>query len=230
MCGRYTLTLNPDQLAVRFGLEPSEALQSWEPRYNISPTQRVAIVTDALPNKLTLAHWGLIPTWSQDNKIASQLINARSETVAEKPTFRNAFKKRRCLVLADGFYEWQSNADGTTRGKTPIYIYLKDNPAFAMAGLWEMWKPKTAPDTEWRTTFTILTTQPNEMMAQVHNRMPVILPKARERDWLNPAGGEIELFDLMRPIPSELMTMHIVSPRVNTSRVDSPDLIERAQA
>ncbi|MCW1969046.1 MAG: SOS response-associated peptidase [Anaerolineae bacterium] len=229
MCGRFTLSANVADLAARFMAGQTAAVEGLRPRYNIAPMQKSVIIKNEEPDALTLATWGLIPVWSKDASIASKLINARGETVAEKPSFRSAFKKRRCLVLADGFYEWQKSADG--KSKTPMLIRLASGEPFAMAGLWENWKPLDAPESEWRSTFTVITIGPNELMSPIHDRMPVILPRGRERYWLNPGGGEVELHDLIRPYPAQLMHARPVSSRVNSVKNDDSSLIlEQTQA
>lgn len=229
MCGRFTLSANVADLAARFMTSQTTAVEGLRPRYNIAPMQKSVIIKNEEPDALTLATWGLIPVWSKDASIAAKLINARGETVAEKPSFRSAFKKRRCLVLADGFYEWQKSPDG--KSKTPMLIRLANGEPFAMAGLWENWKPLDAPESEWRSTFTVITIGPNELMAPIHDRMPVILPRGRERDWLTPGGGEVELHDLIRPYPAQLMSARPVSSRVNSVKNDDSSLIlEQAAA
>ena len=226
MCGRFTLAINPADLATRFEVTQTQAAENLRPRYNIAPMQKTVIIKDEQPAAFAMATWGLIPVWAKDPSIASKLINARGETVAEKPSFRTAFKKRRCLVLADGFYEWQKSADG--KSKTPMHIHLASGEPFAMAGLWENWKPQDAPESDWRSTFTVITIGPNKLMAPIHDRMPVILPRGRERDWLNPSGGMVELLDLLRPYPAELMSAHAVSTQVNSVRNDEAGLIASA--
>jgi putative SOS response-associated peptidase YedK len=224
MCGRYTLTkVNPEQLAATFSLEtvPAEFLT---PRYNIAPTQLMPVViqnADGI-NELVNMRWGLVPSWSKDAKRAGQMINARSETLIEKPSFRDAYKKRRCLVVADGFYEWKANSDGP---KTPLYIKLRDSGLFGLAGLWERWRePETG---EFWTTCTIVTTTPNSLLESIHNRMPVILPREDYNTWLNPKINEpMQLEPLLKSYPAEEMEYYEVSPRVNNARVDASDLIQ----
>jgi putative SOS response-associated peptidase YedK len=224
MCGRFTLTeLDPDLVAETFALP---GVPDLPPRYNIAPTQPVATViydADGGRNELVVMRWGLIPSWAKDPTIGSRLINARGETVHEKPSFRSAFKRRRCLIVADGFYEWQQQASGP---KVPMYITLRDHRPFGFAGLWERW---TEPESgEVLTTCTIVTTTPNDLMAPIHNRMPVILPRDAYAAWLDPAqeGGE-QVRRLLRPYPAEQMIAYPVSRKVNSPANDSPDLIER---
>lgn len=218
MCGRFTLTVSPDQLRAAFDLAEAPPADL-APRYNIAPSQPVAVIPNEDPRRVALFQWGLVPVWAKDPKIGNSLINARGETVAEKPAFRAAFKRRRCLVLADGFYEWKREAGGA---KTPMYIQLSDGRPFAFAGLWETWR---APEGE-RRTCTIITTTPNALMAPIHDRMPVILPPAAYAAWLTP--GElpaVEALALLQPYPAEALTARAVSTRVNNPRVDGPELL-----
>jgi putative SOS response-associated peptidase YedK len=219
MCGRFSLA-NPQQLAETFaGIELPAGLP---PRYNIAPSQPVAVIANNNPHKLEFFQWGLIPSWAKDPAIGQQMINARAETLAEKPSFKNAYRRRRCLVLADGFYEWRKEAD--TKTKTPMYIKLESGQPFALAGLWERW---ASADGDEILSCTIITTTPNELMAAIHNRMPVILPPEAYTLWLNPAErGPAELENLLRPFPANEMTAYPVSKLVNSPRNDSPACIE----
>jgi putative SOS response-associated peptidase YedK len=233
MCGRFTLT-DPDQdLAVQFNLPE---IPDMPPRYNIAPTQSVAavrVVTSErmVPSReLALLHWGLIPFWAKDPKIGARMINARSETAAEKPAFRAAFRRRRCLVVADGFYEWQK----TDRGKQPFYVRLRDGRPFAFAGLWEHWKgPESVSgsgDPAQSTAIescTLLTTTPNDLLRRIHNRMPVILHPADYDLWLDPELQEAErLQPLLGAYPPEEMEAYPVSRFVNKPANDDPRCIE----
>lgn len=167
-----------------------------------------------------MLRWGLIPSWAKDPRIGNQCINAKAETVAEKPSFRSAFKKRRCLVIATGFYEWQVQA----HAKQPMWIGLKSRRPFAFAGLWEQWQP---PDGAVIESCTIITTTPNDLMAPIHNRMPVILAPPSYDQWLDPAFQHIEpLNALLRPYPSEELTVCPVSTLVNNPRQDTPECLE----
>jgi len=221
MCGRFTLTLDEAELVDRFDLKASDAAHT--PRFNIAPTQAAPVVLSEMPDRLSVALWGLIPSWAKDPTIGARMINARAETVQEKPSFRTAFKRRRCLVPADGFYEW-SKAAAT---KMPLYIRLKTGEPFALAGLWEVWRP---PEGDPVRTFTILTTEPNELLATIHNRMPVILSRENERAWLDNTAGPVELMAMLQAYPSALMEFYEVSKRVNAPRNDDPSLIERTQS
>lgn len=219
MCGRFTLTANPDQLQITFELSERPPAEPG-PRYNIAPTQPVAVITNQAPRKLELFRWGLIPSWAKDPKIGNSLINARGETVAEKPAFRAAFKRRRCLILADGFYEWKKEG----QAKTPMYIQLKDGGPFAFAGLWEVWQ---AADGSNVPTCTIITTAPNKLMESIHDRMPMILPPKAYATWLTP--GELpaaEAQALLQPFAASKMKARAVSTLVNNPRVDNSQILQ----
>jgi len=218
MCGRYTLTASPQVVQAAFHLAETPDLS---PRYNIAPTQLVPIITGEARDTLTWVKWGLIPPWSKDASGASQLINARAETVEEKPSFRSAFKKRRCLIPADGFYEWRKEGDK----KKPQYIFLGENDreVFAFAGLWETW---SSPTNETVYTCTIITGEPNELVKTMHHRMAVILPPDAYSDWLDEDTPLPILKNLLTPYPPETMHTYEVSTLVNNARVDQPDLLE----
>ncbi len=218
MCGRFTLTLEADDLAEAFD---ATAPKDWVPRFNIAPTQPVAVIANTTTQrKIELFRWGLIPGWATDPKIGSRMINARAETVVDKPSFRSAVKKRRCLVLADGFYEWKK--DG--KSKTPTYIQLKGGKPFALAGLWEVWKSSDKKETI--KSCTILTTEPNALMNDIHDRMPVILPPKAWEVWLSPDELPAdELPRLLKPYPSSQMKAVVVSTLVNSVAFDSPECI-----
>ncbi|MCL4304042.1 MAG: SOS response-associated peptidase [Anaerolineae bacterium] len=220
MCGRFTLATNTQKLAEAFA--EFEVPADLPPRYNVAPSQPVAVVANNGQHKVEFFQWGLIPSWAKDPKIGNQMINARAETLAEKASFKNAYKRRRCLVLADGFYEWKKEGDNT---KTPVYIRLASGEPFAFGGLWEMWQ--TAED--FILSCTIITTSPNELTAQIHNRMPLILPREAYEQWLDPAERTPDqLNGLLKPYPAELMTAYPVSKLVNSPKNDSPVLIEPA--
>jgi putative SOS response-associated peptidase YedK len=220
MCGRFTLTDPDADIAVQFNLP---AIPDLQPRYNIAPTQPVAAVRQVREDaarEMVLFYWGLIPFWSKDTSIGSRLINARAETAAEKPAFRAAFRRRRCLVVADGFYEWQKQ-DG---GKQPFFIALRDRRPFAFAGLWEHWQGGDGSEIE---SCTLLTTEPNELMRPLHNRMPVILQPQDYDLWLDPAVDDVRrLQPLLRPYPAGDMASYPVSRRVNSPQNDDPACIE----
>ncbi len=220
MCGRFTQTATPEVIAEQFAVADSPL---FKPRYNIAPSQSVAAIRidpDTTARKLVMLRWGLIPSWAKDPKIGYQCINAKAETVAEKPSFRSAFKKRRCLVVATGFYEWR--ADGRT--KQPMWIGLKNKRPFAFAGLWEHWTPAEGEPLE---SCTIITTEPNDLMRSIHNRMPVILSPASYDQWLDPTNQPTEpLKVLLRPYPSDELAAFPVSTLVNNPRNDAPQVLE----
>ncbi len=220
MCGRFTQTATTAIIAEQFGVTAPSHLQ---PRYNIAPSQPIAVIRiepDRTTRTLVMLRWGLIPSWAKDPKIGNQCINAKAETVAEKPSFRAAFKKRRCLVVATGFYEWQVQG----RTKQPMWIGLQSQRPFALAGLWEQWTPADGEPLE---TCSIITTEPNGFMAKIHNRMPVILAPASYDQWLDPTFQHIEpLKALLRPYLGEELKAYPVSTLVNNPRHDVPQCLE----
>jgi putative SOS response-associated peptidase YedK len=219
MCGRYTLKTPAGVLTERFDIEESST--SITSSYNIAPTQQVAtVLAENGKRKLEMLHWGLIPSWAKDPEVGNRMINARAETVAEKPSYRKAFQERRCLILADGFYEWQK----TDNGKQPFYIRMEDESPFAFAGLWESWRNGR----EIRSC-TIITTAPNELAASIHNRMPVILHPEDYDMWLDPDFDEREpLTSLLKPFPAEAMEAYPVSRRVNKPANNDAGVVEPA--
>jgi putative SOS response-associated peptidase YedK len=219
MCGRFTLTVDPGQLQESF---PWAAIpDEFPPRYNIAPTQPVAVIPNDGQNRMDFFVWGLIPSWAKDKDIGNRLINARAETLAEKPAFRSAFKRRRCLILADGFYEWQLEAGN--KSKIPMYIQLISKQPFAFAGLWEIWNPSNGSEIR---SCTIITTQPNRMMEEIHNRMPVIIAPKDYQQWLAPEEQEARsLANLLLPYPADEMKAYPVSRLVNSPNNDQPDCI-----
>jgi putative SOS response-associated peptidase YedK len=189
------------------------------PRYNIAPSQAVAVIANSERRALEFFKWGLIPSWAKDPKIGNRLINARAETLAEKPSFRAALKKRRCLILADGFYEWKK--EGQT--KTPMYLKLKEGQPFAFAGLWETWK---SPDDELIKSCTIITTAPNALVKKIHDRMPAILPPQAYDLWLSPDELPAEkTLPLLKPFAASQMKAVSVSPLVNNPAFDSRECV-----
>ena len=220
MCGRYSLTSNLDDLQGRFNFEARDLV--FRPRYNVAPSQSVLAVVNDGDNRAEFMRWGLIPFWAKDHKIGYRMINAVGETVATKPAFRAAFKKRRCLVLADGFYEWKKVADG----KLPMYISSRSREPFAMAGLWENWKD---PSGELIHSCTIITTTPNCLIEPIHNRMPVILPQSAESTWLDSNVEDAEtLASLLVPYSADDMEAYIVSTLVNSPQNDVPECLQPA--
>jgi putative SOS response-associated peptidase YedK len=219
MCGRYTLVRLADFTDMFPWIRPAEL--DAPPRYNIAPTQAVAVVANVAEPRIEFFHWGFIPYWAKDPSIGSRMINARVETLAEKPVFRNAAKRRRCLIPADGFYEWKKNPDGT---KTPMYIRMKSGKPFAFAGLWERWQ---SPDGSEIRSCTVITGPANALVRDIHDRMPVIIPTELYHRWLSPHEVSAEEFQgLLGPYPAEEMQAVPVSRQVNNSKVDSPDCIE----
>lgn len=220
MCGRYTITVTWDELLQRFESD-NLAPHAHRPSYNVAPTQMVPVVTnDGTKNVITTYKWGLIPTWAKDGNIAFKTFNARAETVAEKPAFRKAIRVKRCLIPADSFYEWKKvGAD-----KQPLRFQLKSCGIFGFAGLYEDWKN---PDGEWVRSCSIITTTPNELVADVHDRMPVILRQEDEAMWLDREIIEPEFLRyLLAPYPAEEMRAYPVSKRVGNVRNNDADLID----
>jgi putative SOS response-associated peptidase YedK len=228
MCGRYTVTASADELEARFDATFDGPFR---PRYNAAPGQALPVVTNEAPASIRFLRWGLVPSWADDD--SGGLINARAETVTEKPSFAAAYDSRRCLVLVDGFYEWREE----TSGKQPYRVTLNEGEPFAVAGLWERWTPTRTqtgldefgdgdPDrsVEPREAFTVVTTEPNELVADYHHRMAVILPEGTEREWLTAEDPR----HLLEPYPAERMRAYPVSTAVNDPSNDSPALIEPA--
>jgi putative SOS response-associated peptidase YedK len=221
MCGRFTLTTDLDRLEERFSFRTTKL--RYVPRYNIAPSQQVLTVLDGEGRHAELLHWGLIPSWAKDPAIGNRMINARAETLAEKPSFRRALQKRRCLILADGFYEWKKEG----KKKAPMFIGLKSHEPFAFAGLWETWK---SPEGEPIHSCTIITTEPNTLMTSIHNRMPVILSRDAEAVWLDRTIEDAQkLLPLLVPYAAKVMDAYAVSPLVNSPRNDTPACIEPAE-
>ena len=226
MCGRFTLSTDPEDLARAFGVVD---LPQLSPRYNVAPSQPVAavrvVVEDGVGQRqVRLLRWGLVPSWAKDLRVGNRMINARSETAAGKPAFRRAFRSRRCLVLADGFYEWRRRG----KERQPHYVTMKDDRPFAFAGLWERWiNPE---DGEVVDSCTLLTCGPNELVEPVHDRMPVILATADHDLWLDPKQDDAEVLQpLLRPFPAGEMTVRRVSERVNSPRNDDPSCVARME-
>lgn len=206
MCGRYTLA-EPGKVAERFNAEAADvALRA---SYNVAPGQSLPVITRNSPNKVEVMKWGLVPSWAKDPKIGYKMINARGETVAEKPSFRSAFKSRRCLIPSTGYYEWKK--DGTL--KQPWFYRLKSEDMFSFAGLYERWHDAEGKE---MSTYTIITTVPNSLAEQVHDRMPVILQKGAEDAWLSSETPHEQLLDMLIPYPVEDMEAFPVSQQVNS--------------
>ena len=222
MCGRYTLGMTPTEVleALRAVGPPPDS----SPRWNVAPTQAVmvAVITNEGGRQLRMMRWGLIPRWAKDAAIGNKLINARAETLAEKPSFRDAYRKRRCLVVADGFYEWRKAG----AGKQPVWIHPVDGGVLTFAGLWESWKGPAGTVVE---SCTIVTTAANELIGTFHHRMPVILPEEARDRWLAPGPRDpAELADLLVPCPSDLLAIRPVTTRVNVPTREGRELIEPA--
>ncbi len=218
MCGRFTLAVDINTIARTFNASVPSSLNAM-PRYNIAPQQNVVTVMRDETTHLDLLRWGLIPSWAKDESIGSKMINARAETLAEKPSFKRLLHSKRCLLVADGFYEWKKEQGG----KTPMYITLRDNEPFAFAGLWDTWRDAEGQQIR---TCTIITTEPNELVASIHNRMPVILAQDAREEWLDPSVRDDRvLLSLLAPYPAEAMTARPVSRLVNNPRYEGAELI-----
>lgn len=218
MCGRFTRAISAAGVAEAFGVD--EISSDLKASYNIAPTQSVAVIISDGKKRLIEVRWGLVPSWAKDPAVGNKMINARAETITEKASFRNAFKKRRCLVVADGFYEWQKIGDG----KRPVYIRLKSGKPFGMAGLYEVWQ---SPEGEELMTCAIITTEANELMRPIHERMPVIIAKDNEDLWLDPQVQDTPVLrELLHPYPAAEMEAYPVSKRVNSPAANAPDCIK----
>lgn len=225
MCGRFVSSSPPDEIARYFGAEPP-AEAALEPNYNVAPTNDVYVVlADGGIRKMAPHHWGLVPGWAKDPGIGSRMINARAEGLADKNAFKRAFKGRRCIVPADGFYEWKKIPGQKT--KQPYFIRRPDGEPLAFAGLWEEWKGPDRDGSQRLRSATIITTAPNETMAPIHDRMPVILPPTAWDEWLDPANGDLaSLGRLLVPAPPQILTLHPVSTDVGNVRNRGPQLTE----
>lgn len=215
MCGRYSFTKSslPAEL-----VQPEGLAVQVSPRYNIAPSQLCPIIPQDDPERIHLYQWGLLPHWAKDPKIGHKMINARAETIAEKPAFRDAFQSSRCLVLADGFFEWKK----TSTGKQPFRILLQSEEVFFFAGISNKWTSEMGED---RYTFSIITTEPNELMKGIHNRMPVILTEQDKDLWLMDSSDAQIHLDLLQPFPSKYMKAYPVSPSLGNVKHDHPGLI-----
>jgi putative SOS response-associated peptidase YedK len=234
MCGRFVSSSTPDKIAEYFGATfEGETLGE---NYNVAPTNDIYAVVagpDGAP-RLEVFHWGLIPVWAKDRKVGAKMINARAETLADKPAYKGVFKKTRCIIPMDGFYEWKAGEPGgplTKSGKPakqPQFVHRLDGEPLAVAGLWSAWRDKAAgPDADWLHSATVITTSANGTMAPIHDRMPVILPQSAWATWLDPDNQDLEtLSGLLVPAPDTLLTVHAVSPDVNNVRNKGASLIE----
>jgi len=218
MCGRFALRTPPKSIQEHFDLPETVDLS---PRYNIAPSQQIAVVRHLPGNKfrqLDMLRWGLIPHWAKDMKTGYKLINARGETLKQKTSFRSAFKKRRCLIVADGFYEWKRSG----KIRQPFYVQLKKDSVFGFAGLWESWN---GPDGNKVESTTIITTSPNKLIREIHDRMPVILHTKQYETWLLDSTPELTLQGLLAPYPEDEMVAFRVSSKVNSPGNNSPDCL-----
>ena len=219
MCGRFTASFEFRDIKLLFNLQRDLSL--FAPRYNIAPSQEVpVIVQNDGVNELKLMKWGLVPSWAPDSSIGDRMINARAETVTETPSFKRLVAQQRCLIPADGFYEWRREGNR----KVPVWIHLKKKEPFAFAGLWDCWRDVEG---EMLYTFTIITTMPNALLRPIHNRMPVIFDRLLAKQWLDPAFGpnDATLAAILAPYPSALMDLHDVSPLINKPEHDRADCI-----
>lgn len=219
MCGRFVLKDNIEDLSSCFQIDNVDDLLL-EARYNIYPGQNVPVIIMEERKKFVMMRWGLVPSWSNDPLIGFQMINARAETLSQKPSFKNSFKKHRCIIPCSGFYEWKK-VDKKT--KVPYFIRLRNGTPFALAGLWDRWNK----DGGYLTTFTIITTTPNNIIEPIHDRMPVILKSENHDMWINPDITDTEnISDFLKPYPSEEMELYEISTFVNNPKNDSPECIE----
>ena len=227
MCGRYRLARKKEILAETFDVENDNDID-WSPRYNVAPGQDVPVVRQdpARPRRmLSLMRWGLIPSWSKEANVGYKMINARAETVADLPVFRDPFRYRRCLVPADGFYEWAKQG----KQKSPFLFSRADDSIFAFAGIWDRWRDpdKTNPNKEWLETCSIITTSANALLSGIHDRMPVIMKRENYDLWLDPGFKKVEdLLDLLKLFPAGVMRHYRVSTRVNSVKNDDPTCAE----
>ncbi|MDP1419486.1 SOS response-associated peptidase [Peribacillus simplex] len=221
MCGRFTLFTDIEEIKERFDIQGSFDGE-YQFSYNIAPSQSVlSVINDGARNRLGYLRWGLIPFWAKDEKEGYKMINARAETIAEKASFKNAYKKKRCLIIADSFYEWKK----TPERKIPMRIKLKNHAPFGMAGLWESWKSSEGISIY---SCSVITTVPNELMTSIHDRMPVILKPEDEKDWLNPSINDpAYLQQYLKSFDSEQMEAFEVSTDVNSTKNNSPNLIQQ---
>lgn len=218
MCGRYSLSKRKIELEERY---QAEMLADFKPRYNIAPTQLVPVITSESPKGFSFFYWGITPDFGQNKPVSQKLINAKAETIHEKISFKSSFQKRRCLIPADGFFEWKKLGKKT---KIPYRFTLRNEETFSFAGIWEEYETVSG---ESQHTFLILTTKPNELVEEVHDRMPVILSREQEKKWLDSYTSETELQSMLQPFPVELMVSYTVSPLVNSVQNDSPGILRR---
>jgi putative SOS response-associated peptidase YedK len=222
MCGRFSLTKEEAEIEKRFNARfYSDDLVK---RYNVAPSQLSIVITDESPSELQLFKWGLIPSWAKDPSIGNKMINARSETIWEKPSFKNLIKRKRCLVVTDGFYEWKK-IDSKT--KIPYRICVKDESLFTLGGLWDQWTDKSSG--EIISSFTVITTNANDKVGEIHDRMPVILSKEDESIWLNENSGQLDIDELLKPYPEQELKTYPISKKVNSPTNDSEEILEEVE-
>jgi putative SOS response-associated peptidase YedK len=232
MCGRFVSSTPPDQLARYFGAEPPPAERLVEANHNVAPTQSVYVVFErGGVRRLDTFHWGLVPVWAKDPKVGNRMINARAETLADKNAYKRPFATRRCIVPADGFYEWKA-VPGSKR-KQPVFIHRVDGEPLAFAGLWDVWRDPDRVDADGQPlelhSCTIVTGEANEVVGEVHDRMPVMLPPDAWDRWLDRDERDVAaLGRLLVPAPAHLLTLHPVSTEVNNPRNNGPHLVEEA--
>jgi len=219
MCGRFSFSPLTKIIEDRFDVKVDSG--QYTPRFNCAPSQDLAVISNVNPDELSFYKWGLIPFWAKDKSIGNKMINAKAETINIKTSFKNPFKRKRCLVLSDGFYEWKKI---NPKEKIPYRIKMEDNSLFAMAGIWDTWKDEAG---EMINSFAIITTSPNELMENIHNRMPVILEKKGEKAWLNETDTDF-LQSLLKPFPAKKMTAYSISKLVNYPKNDSPEILKPA--
>jgi putative SOS response-associated peptidase YedK len=215
MCGRYSFAIEDELIKERFGVTVRSAI--YKARYNCAPSQSLAVISTEEPEMLSFYRWGLIPFWAKDPSIGNKLINARAETIIDKPSFKQAFRSRRCLVLSDGFFEWEKSGE-----KQPYRIILQDSVPFSMAGIWDKWEN---PEGEIIHSFSIITTRANSLIEKIHDRMPVILKREDEKKWLG-SPNEKELLDLLKPFHKDQMKIYPVSRKVNSPINDVREIFD----
>ncbi len=223
MCGRYVLRHSAQEIQQRFGVD--EFTGTLVPHYNIAPTQQMpVIVQHGEARQMQMMRWGLVPAWAKEPNASLSTFNARAEGIAEKPMYRTPLRRQRCLVPADGFYEWSPSKDAGKGGKKqPYFIHLRDDALFAFAGLYDHWR---APDGSDLWSYTIITSEPNDLIAPLHNRMAVILPRENEYEWLDPGITDpFQVMRLLKPYPADQMEAFPVSTLVNNARHDTPEMI-----
>jgi putative SOS response-associated peptidase YedK len=229
VCGRYTSTTEPADLAAYFDVDEVVATDLGD-RYNVAPTDEVYAVAQSSqgPTRLGTFRWGLVPFWAKDPSVGSRMINARAESVLEKPAFRRPLERYRCIIPADGFYEWQVVAD--RKKKQPWYIRRGDGDVLAFAGLWSSWRPTKGSDDGRIVSCSIVTTEANDAVRPIHDRMPVVLPPVAWAEWLDPGNADVEsLHSLLVPAPPELFELRPVSDTVSNVRNDGPHLLDRLE-